>query len=300
MERRTYLSSLGTAGLLGAAGCLETIQGSNEDENGAESTPWDVDESAVVLDPPERRGRPSHQIYGDEFPSFTLPDPLTGESISGDQFEGERTILMTFFFASCPDGACPALIQRLVQAQVDAADRGYQDDVAFLAMTFDPEQDTADELEVYADEFGIDLEAGNWHFLRPESYEEGKALLDDEFGMPIERVELDEDGDDQNQSQEQDGGDDHDHGSDNHSHDHDGEDGNHSHDHDGEEVGEAGDDGHEHDHEYDFTHYNLILLVNENGIVERSYPKATQVGPETILEDLQTVVEGTSGGDDDE
>lgn len=294
MERRTYLSSLGTAGLLATAGCLETIQASNEDENGAESTPWDVDESAVVLDPPDRRGRPSHQIYGDEFPSFTLPDPLTGESISGDQFEGERTILMTFFFASCPDGACPALIQRLVQAQVDAADRGYADDVAFLAMTFDPEQDTADELETYAGEFGIDLEAGNWHFLRPESYEAGKELLDDEFGMPIQREELDDGGDDQDDD-EGDSEDTHDHGSDNDTHSHDG-DGNHSHDSDDEDGAADGGD-HDHDHDYTFTHYNLILLVNENGIVERSYPNATQVGMETILEDLQTVVEGTPGGE---
>ncbi|MCU4742756.1 SCO family protein [Halobacteria archaeon AArc-m2/3/4] len=283
MERRTYLSSLGTAGLLATAGCLETIQGSadgdreqpeqghSSGETEAQSTPWEVDESSVVLEPPaDRRGRPSHQIYGDEFPSFTLPDPLTGESISGEQFEGDRSILMTFFFASCPDGACPALIQRLVQAQLDAEDRGYEDDVAFLAMTFDPEQDTAEELEDYADDFGIDLEAGNWHFLRPESYEAGKELLDDEFGMPIERVELEE----------------------------------------GEDVGEGGDDGHaddhgdedghdhaDHDHEYDFIHYNLILLVNEDGIVERSYPQATQIGTETILEDLQTVVEGTPGGE---
>lgn len=238
MERRTYLRSLGTVGVGGAlatAGCLGTIRGS--DGGGR-----------TVLDPPsENRGDPSHPTHGDDFPSFSVPDPLTGETVTAEGFEGERSILMTFFFTSCPDGVCPALVQRLLQAQIDAADNGYGDEIAFLALTFDPDVDTADRLETYADDFGIDLDAGNWHFLRPENNEAAKQLVDEEFGMPIERVPVEE------------------------------AEGNHS----------------SHDnHEYTFTHFALILLGNEDGVVERAYPRATQVGSETILEDVETVVSG--------
>lgn len=239
MERRTYLRSLGAAGAAGVvatAGCLGTIRG---------------EEDGTVLDPPEEeRGDPSHPIHGEEFPSFSLPDPLTAETVSGEEFEGERSILMTFFFTSCPDGACPALIQKLLQTQIDATDRGYADDIALLALTFDPDVDTAEELESYADEFGIDLGAGNWHFLRPEGNEAAKEVAWETFGVPIERTSIeDAEG----------------HGEGNHS---------------------------DHDHEYTFTHPNLILLANEDGIVERAYPRGTQIATGTVLEDVETVVSG--------
>lgn len=236
MERRTYLRSLGAAGAgsaLATAGCLGRIRG---------------EESGTVLDPPEEeRGDPSHPTHGDDLPSFSVPDPLAGETVTSEQFEGERSVLLTFFFTSCPDGACPALIQRLLQTQIDAADNGYGDEIALLALTFDPDVDTTDELETYADEFGIDLDAGNWQFLRPEDNEEAKELVDEKFGMPIERVPV-------------------------------------------EEPDTHGDG--DHDHEYTFTHFNLILLANEEGVVERSYPQGTQVPTGTILEDVETVVSG--------
>ncbi|RQG91697.1 SCO family protein [Natrarchaeobius halalkaliphilus] len=273
MERRTYLRGLGGVGIGGLAGCLDELGAG--DESNPETEHWGDGET--ILDPPsEERGSTIHPIHGDEFPPFTLPDPLSDESVSLEDFVDERTFLMTYFFTACPDGACPALLLRLRRAQEDAIQEGYEDDIALLAMTFDPERDTPDVLESYAVERSIDYEADNWHFLRPESYEEGETLLDETFGMPIQRVEDPEDHEFE---------DEHDHGGDEESGDDHG-------DHDDEDQ-----NGHaDHDHgEYTFVHYNLIVLVNDQGVVERAYPNAVEqreeVSIETIVSDARTVAQ---------
>jgi protein SCO1/2 len=180
MDRRRYLESVVAAGTTASvAGCLGVLN-----ESGAERT---------VLGPPEQDlSAAAHPSYGDEMPEFTVPDPITGEDISTADFEGERAILWTSFYTNCPDGVCPAIILRLRRAQEVTAQEGYSDDAAFLALTFDPERDTADVLREYADQHGVDLDAGNWHFLRPESYESGQELLDEHFGLVIEKASADD------------------------------------------------------------------------------------------------------------
>ncbi|MHC3381835.1 SCO family protein [Haloarcula sp. H-GB5] len=175
MDRRRYLQSIAAAGTTASvAGCLGVLT-----ESGAEGT---------VLGPPEQDlSEAAHPSYGDEMPEFTVPDPITGEDISTTDFEGERAILWTSFYTNCPDGVCPALILRLRRAQEVAAEGGYGDAAAFLAHTFDPERDTADVLREYARQQGVNLDAGNWHFLRPESYEAGQELLEEQFGLVIEK-----------------------------------------------------------------------------------------------------------------
>ncbi|ELZ10779.1 electron transport protein SCO1/SenC [Halovivax asiaticus JCM 14624] len=57
-----------------------------------------------------------------------------------------------------------------------------------------------------------------------------------------------------------------------------------------EEIAAEGTDP---DVEYGFTHFVFILLVNENGIVERSYPGATdRYTPTDIEDDMLAVIEG--------
>jgi protein SCO1/2 len=173
MNRRDSLRSLAAAGVVATAGCLGVLGG----------------DDPTVLDPPEQDlSAAAHPSHGDELPELTLPDPIAGEEISTADFEGERAVLMTFFYTNCPDGVCPALTLRLRRAQEVAAEGGYGDAAAFLPITFDPERDTADVLRDYADQQGIDLGAGNWHFLRPESYESGQTLIEENFGLVIEKA----------------------------------------------------------------------------------------------------------------
>jgi protein SCO1/2 len=199
MDRRHFLRSLAAAGT--AAGVTATA--------GCAGVLGDSGPEGTILGPPEQtRGDPVHPIQGDEMPEFTVPDPISGEEISTTQFEGERAFLWTSFYTNCPDGVCPALILRLRRAQEVAADPTgtnpkypilpswirevigpgpYSDEVAFLPTTFDPERDTAEALREYAAQQGVDLDAGNWHFLRPESYERAQELHDEHFGLVIEK-----------------------------------------------------------------------------------------------------------------
>lgn len=247
MDRRAYLRAAGAASVPALAGCLDVAEVVGLGDSGE-----------TVLGPPEmERGDPSHPIHGEELPSFEVPDPLREELVTGEQFRGERAILMTFFYTNCPDGACPQLLQRLVHVQHGVRDAGYEADAAFLALTFDPERDTPDVLADHADAYGIDPTGGNWHFLRPETADDASRVINDDFGLPILR---EDEGD-------------HDHGGD----------------------GENSTDDADHDHDgddYTFTHFNLILLANERGVVERSYPNATTVQPTRIEGDMLTVLEG--------
>lgn len=179
MNRRDSLRSLASVGAVAAAGCLGALGRSGGEE--------------TVLGPPEQDlSEASHPSYGDDLPAISLPDPILGETIATADFEGERAILLTFFYTSCPDGVCPALILRLRRAQEASVQNGYEDDAAFLPITFDPERDTAEVLETYASEQGIHLDVGNWHFLRPESYESGQTLIKEEFGLVVEKAPADD------------------------------------------------------------------------------------------------------------
>ncbi|AGB39150.1 SCO family protein [Natronococcus occultus] len=285
MKRRAYLGTLGAAGMGGLAGCVGDL-------------PVVGNSETALGEPEQSRGNPSHPIHGDEFPAFTLPDPHAGREVSLEEFESERAYLLTFIYTSCTD-ECGTLTNMLGLVQEDAAEEGYEDDVALLAMTFDPETDSPEALREYGEQYGVDYEAENWHFLRPETEDEAMELLNEEIGVPAQIGDGDED--DQEAHDDHDGEEDDDHDShadedeahdDGHD-DHDEEAGND--DGEGHDDGEQHDDGHDHDDHPQEIHYYIIFLVNEQGIVERSYPNVTdsreENRPQAIIDDVRTVVE---------
>ena len=271
MNRRTYLQAASAAGLVGVAGCLDGVL-----QSGADGT---------VLGPPEQDlGESSHPTYGDELPSFSVPDAFTDETITDEQFRDEQAMLLTFVFTSCPDGLCPALLQMLNAAAQDAQAEGYEDDAAFVAITFDPEYDTPEVLEQEAENVGFDPNADNWHVLRPEDNDVAYDLVAGDFGVPVHLEDHEDHGDEDS---------DHDHDDEADDHDHDDGDGHDSEDGDDHEHEEHDDhDAADEPEPTDGTHFYVILLVNEDGIVERSYPGATDRSASEIIEDLHTVVDG--------
>lgn len=178
MDRRTYLSAAAATGTAFVTGCLGRGAG-----NTSLGEPEDQEADSEDLPYP---------AYGEEFPESTLPDPLRKQEVSTSEFEDERTLLMTFIYTRCPDGICPALTQVLRHAQADATESDYSSDLALLATTFDPERDTAEVLREYGEQQGVDYEADNWHFLRPESEERAREVVTNTYAVEYERIDPDE------------------------------------------------------------------------------------------------------------
>lgn len=143
----------------------------------------------TYLDPPDRPGDPADLAYpahGQMVPDVSVPAPLHEETISPRDFDS--TVVMTFFYSYCKS-VCPRLISAVRNVQTKAGEEGYGDEIAFLPMTFDPARDTAPRLREYADAMRVDLEAGNWYFLRPDGSDRAKAVVEETFGMKFTRTD---------------------------------------------------------------------------------------------------------------
>lgn len=177
MNRRTFVTAAATGAVVGTAGCLTgAISG---DETGETVLEFPDDQ-------PTDSGDLAYPAYAEPFPDFALYDPLAGTTVDTTEIDDE-CLVCTAFYAYCP-AECVLLLGSLATIQHELIDRGLDDDVRFLAITFDPERDTPEELERNADLMGIDLEAGNWHYLRPESDEEAESIVADDLGIGYERV----------------------------------------------------------------------------------------------------------------
>jgi protein SCO1/2 len=191
LRRRTVLRGAALAGIAGIAGC-QSADGDREDPAGSETDPTtatttsDPAPANTRLEPPEnwsnlRESDVPYPVYGDELPAATVQAPLEDRELSTQAFVGERVTLLTFVYTRC-GSICPALTANLVQVQADAADRGYGDDVALFPMTFDPAHDHAEQLREFGNQRGADLDANNWHFLRPASEQRVQEVVVETFG----------------------------------------------------------------------------------------------------------------------
>ncbi len=179
MRRRELLQGVTAAGTAAVAGCLSRFR------NGSETN--------VVLDPPSDRQFDSEELpypaHGQSLPAFSLPNPLSGETIATEKLD--ETLVVTGFFATCP-AECVQLVGQLVGVQHGTVERDIADEVRFLAITFDPERDDARALREYAARMEVDLEAGNWEFLRPEDAAAAERVVDERLGITFERVGAEE------------------------------------------------------------------------------------------------------------
>lgn len=176
MDRRAYLLTVGAAGAAATAGCLTDL---------FESSP----ENVVLSEPDDQLADSSdlaYPAYGETFPSVTLPAATSEVTI--DTGEVNRINVVTGFFASCP-AECGILLNQLAGVQGLTVERDIADGVYFLPITFDPERDDAETLRSHADVIGADLDAGNWHFLRPADSVEAEEVLTDQLGLAFERVD---------------------------------------------------------------------------------------------------------------
>ena len=177
MHRRDVLATGAGLSTVLVAGCLT---GRLSGDDAAEH---------AVLEPPEddqlHGDDYAYPTYGDPFPTIELPDPLAETDVNTDSF-GDDCLVCTAFYATCP-AECIPLMQALAQVQAESIERGVDDSVQFIPVTFDPERDTPDELRDHADMVNIDLEAGNWNYLRPADADEAESVVNDDLGILFER-----------------------------------------------------------------------------------------------------------------
>ncbi|QAU12001.1 SCO family protein [Halorubrum sp. BOL3-1] len=175
MKRRTLLSGVGATTMTTTAGCTARLFGNESD--------------GTVLGPQEDQVADSEDLaypaYGQSLPSFELHDPIADVTIDIDELD--RTAIVTGVFTFCP-AECGILLRRLVTIQSRLKKAGFTGDIVFLPITFDPERDDEAQLRRNAEGIGVDLEAGNWHYLRPKSPERAKDVVEDRLGIGFERT----------------------------------------------------------------------------------------------------------------
>jgi protein SCO1/2 len=176
MRRRRFLATAGaSASTVGLAGCLG-FGDANPD---------------VALAEPDREYESSdvpYPAWGERIPDVSLPSPIDGTTVR--LRDVSKPSVMTFFYSHC-NTVCPVLISALRNVQTHATNEGYDDEVAFYPTTFDPQRDDAGRLRTYGEEMNVDVDADNWHFLRPETKDRAKEVVQEQFGVTFQRTEPD-------------------------------------------------------------------------------------------------------------
>jgi protein SCO1/2 len=110
---------------------------------------------------------------------FTL-DNINGQTFQFSQTDG-KVRLVSFIFTHCPD-VCPATTHQMAKLQEQLkAKRMFGDQVVFVTVSFDPERDTPEVLQKYANTFGADQ--SGWYFLRGDKQAVEKVTRD--FGVAV-------------------------------------------------------------------------------------------------------------------
>ncbi|HEU4962898.1 MAG TPA: SCO family protein [Bacilli bacterium] len=116
-------------------------------------------------------------------PEFTLQN-LQGEDVSFHDHTG-KTRVVEFFYASCPD-VCPMTTANLVKIQNEIKQEQPEligKEIEFYAISFDPEHDTTEVLQQYADNLGMDPKL--WTVLHGTGKEAQQVATD--FGMLVQQ-----------------------------------------------------------------------------------------------------------------
>jgi protein SCO1/2 len=118
-------------------------------------------------------------------PDFSLDD-ATGKPVALSDLRG-KVIVLHFIYTSCPD-VCPLHAEKIAEVQKMINITPMKDQVAFISITTDPEQDTPAVLRSYGSLHGLD--AANWMFLtkRKDDPEDVTRKLAEGFGHGFDKT----------------------------------------------------------------------------------------------------------------
>ncbi|MED1795657.1 SCO family protein [Brevibacillus nitrificans] len=110
---------------------------------------------------------------------FSL-DNINGSAYTFSEGKG-KVRLVEFMFTNCPD-ICPATTYNMSKLQDQLKEKGlFGDKVEFVSITFDPDFDTSEVLQAYAEKFKADQ--SGWKFLRGDAQAIEKVTKD--FGIAV-------------------------------------------------------------------------------------------------------------------
>ncbi|QRG68118.1 SCO family protein [Brevibacillus choshinensis] len=110
---------------------------------------------------------------------FSL-DNTNGSTYTFSEGKG-KVRLVEFMFTNCPD-ICPATTYNMSKLQDQLKEKGlFGDKVEFVSITFDPDFDTPEVLQAYAEKFKADR--SGWKFLRGDAQAIEKVTKD--FGIAV-------------------------------------------------------------------------------------------------------------------
>lgn len=112
-------------------------------------------------------------------PEVTLEDSKK-RTYTFSEFEG-KYIMMTFIYTFCPD-VCVVIERNLADVYAQIPREYIGEDIVFLSISFDPENDTPEVLEKYREVFESDGET--WRMARVNDKEELDELLN-RFGVIV-------------------------------------------------------------------------------------------------------------------
>jgi protein SCO1 len=119
-------------------------------------------------------------------PEFELQDP-DGRMVRLEDLRG-KVVVLHFIYASCPD-ACPLHADLIGRVQEMVNQTPTREQVQFVTITTDPENDTPEVLRDYGPAHGLD--PANWIFLSsgPDRPEDTTRKLAESFGHGFTKTE---------------------------------------------------------------------------------------------------------------
>lgn len=101
--------------------------------------------------------------------SLKLPNDVVMDTAFNNEYDfgdmPDRARLVEFMYTDCPD-VCPITTLEMAKLKSDLEKEGvFGEDVEFLTITIDPEVDTIEVLEQYANNFEVESDDEGWHFL---------------------------------------------------------------------------------------------------------------------------------------
>lgn len=114
-----------------------------------------------------------------------LPEDVVMESAFGEEVDfaelPKRARIVEFMYTRCPD-VCPVTTLEMAKLKTQLEEEGiWGDKVEFMTITIDPERDTTETMQDYANRFEIESDEDGWLFLRGS--EENTRKIADNFNF---------------------------------------------------------------------------------------------------------------------